>query len=87
MAQFRTEDLIAKVGGRFMLVALIQKRVRELKRGARPLVRVDTANPSMKEIALQEIWEGKISLQPYEPKQEEFFDIEEDLFGDINAPK
>ncbi len=79
MAQYPTEKLIDKVGGRFLLVALLQKRVRELQNGARPLVQT-TAKTSIKEIALQEIWEGKVFLEPYEPKREEVFDIEEDLF-------
>jgi DNA-directed RNA polymerase subunit omega len=81
MAEFRTEDLIEKVGGRFMLVALLQKRVRELRKGAKPLVRVDNADrEKYKQIAVREIWEGKITFEPFEPRQEEYFDIEEDLF-------
>ena len=79
MAQIRTEELIEKVGGRYLLVALLQKRVRELQRGAKPLIQL-TGKTSYKDIALQEIWEDKISLEPFEPKQEETFDIEEDLF-------
>ena len=80
MAGFKTEDLIEKVGGRFKLVALLQKRVRELQRGARPFVEPESATTTYKEIALKEIAEGKIELTQYESKKEEFFDIEEDLF-------
>ncbi len=64
MAEFRTEDLIEKVGGRFMLVALLQKRVRELRKGAKPLVRVEYADrEKYKQIAVREIWEGKITFE------------------------
>ncbi|GAB4163870.1 MAG: DNA-directed RNA polymerase subunit omega [Planctomycetota bacterium] len=80
MAQFKTEELIERVGGRFMLVALLQKRVRELQKGARPLIKDTAALKNYKEIALQEIWEGKVKLEPFEPRKEEYFDIEEDLF-------
>ncbi|RKY22822.1 MAG: DNA-directed RNA polymerase subunit omega [Planctomycetota bacterium] len=79
MAEYKTEELIEKVGGRFMLVALLQKRVRELQKGARPLV-VPEKGAGFKEIALQEIWEGKVEFVPFEPQKEERFDIEEDLF-------
>ena len=79
MAPEKTEELIKKVGGRYMLVALLQKRVRELKKGARALVKTEKGM-SLKEIALKEIWEDKVSLRPFEPRKEEYFDIEEDLF-------
>lgn len=55
-----SDDLINKVGGRFRLTALIQKRWLELLQGARPLV-----NPSGKtemEIVIEEIAEGKIAI-------------------------
>lgn len=52
---------IEKVGGAFKLTVLIQKRVREIIRGASPLVPV-TPEMSPIDIALQEILEDKISL-------------------------
>ena len=79
MESRKTEDLINKVGGRFMLVALMQKRVRELKKGAKPLVEV-LPGQSYKHIALSEIAEDKIILEPFEAEKEDYFDIEEDLF-------
>jgi len=50
----KSEEIVRKVGGRFKLTALIQKRVLELIQGARPLV--DRA-PGMTdlEVAIQEI--------------------------------
>ena len=54
------DKLIERVGGRFKLTALIQKRWLELLQGARPLVPVD--DKSDIEIILQEILEKKIGI-------------------------
>ena len=53
------EDLINKIGGRFKFTALIQKRLRELMFGARPMV--EPGNMTQIEIAITEIKEGKIA--------------------------
>ena len=55
----KSDDIVNKLGGRFKLTALIQRRLKELiVDGARPLVgrqgRTDL------EIVIQEILEGKI---------------------------
>jgi DNA-directed RNA polymerase subunit omega len=50
------DDLILKLGGRFKLTALIQRRWLELLRGARPMV--DTEGLSELEVVIQEIVEG-----------------------------
>ena len=50
-----------KVGGAFKLSALIQKRLRELNRGDKPLVSGKFSAPI--EIVFAEIAEGKISLE------------------------
>lgn len=55
------EEIVNRVGGRFKLTALIQHRVRELMQGARPLV--ERHGRSDLEVAIQEIAEGKISLE------------------------
>ncbi len=52
------DDLIRKLGGRFKLTALIQRRWLELMRGARPMV--ETRGKSDLEVVIQEILEGKI---------------------------
>ena len=57
---FKDEEIVNKVGGRFKLTSLIQKRLVALNRGARPLVELPTNN-SM-EIVLQEIIQDKIFL-------------------------
>ena len=56
----KDEDIINKVGGRFKLTALIQKRWRDLMFGARPLVEPGKLTPL--EIAVQEIVQGKIGI-------------------------
>lgn len=56
----KEEQIVNKVGGRFKLSTLIQKRLVQLNRGSRPLVET-TANNKM-EIVLQEILQDKIFL-------------------------
>ena len=56
------EELVRKVGGKFRLTALIQKRMVELNRGAPPLVEVDADELTSREIVCQEILQGKIEL-------------------------
>ena len=55
----KNEDIINKVGGRFRLTALIQKRWKQLMMGARPLIEPGRMTPM--EIAIREIIEGKIA--------------------------
>lgn len=55
------DDIINKVGGRFKLCALIQRRIVQLMEGARPLV--ERNGRSDLEIAVAEIMEGKIEPQ------------------------
>ena len=62
------EILIKKVGGKFALTALLQKRMVELNRGASPLVRVEGTDRSLRRIVCQEILEDKISLAEREPE-------------------
>jgi DNA-directed RNA polymerase subunit omega len=50
-----------KLGGRFKLTVLIQKRIQELARGAAPLVALDKGN-SLIDIAVEEILQGKVSF-------------------------
>lgn len=55
-------ELAEKCGGIFKLTVLVQKRVQELIRGAPKLVDLPTAD--VLRIALKEVEEGKISLEP-----------------------
>jgi DNA-directed RNA polymerase subunit omega len=56
----REEAIVNKVGGRFKLSTLIQKRMVAINGGARPLVDMDTSNKM--EIVIQEILQDKIFL-------------------------
>lgn len=60
MEELREEGIVNKVGGRFKLSTLIQKRLVALNKGSRPLVELDTED-KMK-IVLQEIVQDKIYL-------------------------
>ena len=56
------EELAKLVGGRFKLSTLLQKRVRELTRGAPPLIEKAHRDPVM--TAIEELKAGKIELGP-----------------------
>ena len=61
----KSDELVNKVGGRFKLTALIQRRLVEIVHGQRPLV--DRKGPDGRqrtdmEIVIQEILEDKISI-------------------------
>ncbi len=59
--ELKSDRLINKVGGRFKLTALVQKRLGELLQGARPLIE-DTEGRTMLEIVIQEILQDKIAV-------------------------
>jgi len=56
----KEEEVVNKVGGRFKLSTLIQKRLVALNAGSRPLVEGDPNNKM--EIVVQEILQDKIYL-------------------------
>jgi DNA-directed RNA polymerase subunit omega len=56
----KSDEIVNKVGGRFKLTALIQRRMLELMDGARPLV--DRDNLTDLEVVIQEILQDKIAL-------------------------
>jgi DNA-directed RNA polymerase subunit omega len=58
--ELREEKIVNKVGGRFKLSTLIQKRMVALNAGSRPLVDLQTDNRL--EIVIQEILQDKIYL-------------------------
>jgi DNA-directed RNA polymerase subunit omega len=59
--ELREEAIVNKVGGRFKLSTLIQKRLVAINAGARPLVDTSKAANKM-EIVIQEIMQDKIFL-------------------------
>lgn len=58
--ELKEEAIVAKVGGRFKLSTLIQKRLVAINAGARPLVHLDTKNQMA--VVIQEILQDKIFL-------------------------
>jgi len=59
--ELKNTELVNKVGGKFKLTALIQKRINELLQGSRPLIE-ETEGKTPLEIAIQEILQDKISI-------------------------
>lgn len=57
----RHDNIVDKIGGRFKLTALIQRRWLELLQGARPMV--DPSGMTEMEIVIKEILEGKIDME------------------------
>lgn len=58
--ELKEEIIVNKVGGRFKLATLIQKRMIALNQGARPLV--DLRTPDKMAIVIAEIMQDKIFL-------------------------
>ena len=59
--ELKDTKLADKVGGRFKLAALVQKRMLELMQGGRPLIE-NTEGRTMMEIAVEEIRQDKITI-------------------------
>jgi DNA-directed RNA polymerase subunit omega len=60
LEELKEEEIVNKVGGRFKLSTLIQKRLIALNQGARPLV--DGRNQDKISVVIREIMEDKIFL-------------------------
>lgn len=60
LEELKEEAIVQKVGGRFKLSTLIQKRLVQLNQGSRALVSADTHDKMA--IVLQEIMQEKIYL-------------------------
>ena len=58
--EFREDEIARKVGGRFKLTTLVQKRMVALNRGARALVDLQTKD--LMEVVVAEIMQDKIYL-------------------------
>jgi DNA-directed RNA polymerase subunit omega len=59
--ELKSEEIVKKVGGRFKLTALVQRRLAELLQGGRPLIK-DIEGKTMLEIVIQEILQDKITI-------------------------
>ena len=62
MKKISGQDITEKMGGRFKLTSLLQKRYKELMFGSRPLVDVDSED--VLDVLLAEVAEDKIELVP-----------------------
>ena len=72
LEELKEEEIVNKVGGRFKLSTLIQKRLVQLNQGSRALVNVDTHDKMS--IVLQEIMQDKIVLN-MENEVEQMMDL------------
>ena len=59
--ELKNTELVNRLGGRFKLSALMQKRMLELMQGARPLIE-DTEGLTTMEIVVKEILQQKIDI-------------------------
>jgi DNA-directed RNA polymerase subunit omega len=57
----KSDEIVHKIGGRFKLTALIQKRLVEIIDGARPLVDRNQGMTDL-EVVIQEILQDKITI-------------------------
>jgi DNA-directed RNA polymerase subunit omega len=62
----KSDDVVNKVGGRFKLASLVQKRLVDVTFGA-PLL-VERGSRTLMESVIQEVLEGKITLELPERK-------------------
>ena len=75
LEELKEEKIVNKVGGRFKLSTLIQKRMIALNQGARPLVDIRGADKML--LVIQEIMQDKIfldlagNIQTNEPTEED----------------
>ncbi|MDA7951649.1 MAG: DNA-directed RNA polymerase subunit omega [Pirellulaceae bacterium] len=67
LEELKEEEIINKVGGRFRLSILMQKRLVQLNAGSRPLA--ETKEPNNMAIVIQEILQDKIYLDDAEELQ------------------
>lgn len=63
----KSDDVVNKVGGRFKLAVLIQRRLVDVTFGA-PLL-VERGTKTLMEAVIQEILEDKVSLEVPEPRR------------------
>ena len=67
--ELKSTEITKKVGGKFKLTALVQKRLAELMQGGRPLIE-NTEGKTQLQIVIQEILQDKITID-YEGSEKE----------------
>lgn len=71
----KSDAIVEKVGGKFRLTALIQRRLKELVEGARPLV--DIKGKTLVQVVAEEIMQDKIAID---------YDKSEGLTKEMSGP-
>ena len=73
----KIQEAQERFGGPFAMTAILQKRVRELVQGSKPLVETNMVRPI--DIALEELLDGCLSLEQTE--EAEMPQAPSDIFG------
>ena len=81
--ELKDTKIIDKVGGKYKLTALIQKRLTEMMEGSRPLIE-NTEGKTHLEIVIEEILQDKITIEfptstytePQKLRQQENYEAE-----------
>ena len=73
----KIQEAQERYGGPFAMTAILQKRVRELVQGSRPLVETDKTRPI--DIALEELLKNRLALETHE--DEGLPEAPADIFG------
>ena len=73
----KIQEAQVRFGGPFAMTSILQKRVRELIQGAKPLVETDSTRPI--DIALEELLSNRLSLEHSE--DEGMPQAPKDIFG------
>ena len=60
--ELKSDEIIKKIGGKYKLTALIQRRLSELMEGSRPLIE-DAEGMTQMEIVIEEIMQDKITIE------------------------
>lgn len=74
----KIQEAQERFGGPFAMTAILQKRVRELVQGSRPLIETTLTRPI--DIALEELLQNRLTLES-EEGEGALPDAPEDLFG------
>ena len=60
LPDLKSDEVVLHIGGAFRLTALVERRLKELVEGARPLV--DPQGKRLVQIAVEEVAQGKIEI-------------------------
>ncbi len=69
MTMTELDEYTQKMGGRFRLTVMIQRRLQELVRGAPKMVELESRN--LLDVVWEEIRQGKLEIAPEEGEEKE----------------